>query len=169
VKQEDTKVPTQSIDLIARLSTTQSIDFEVTRIPGLLFLTGIPILQVTDEQGLAASHLSHSNLSGHGASFQRSTAGTWLIVLLNAATHKDPFVGLLEPHLTYARECVIHHTSGMSIQARLIYPKDLWLFWEYTMSLLGVISMTPVLYIPRQDYQWELSYCGSLRLAPTLF
>lgn len=80
-------------------------------------------------------------------------------------------VGLLEPHLTYARECVIHHTSGMSIQARLIYPKDLWLFWEYTTLLLGVISMTLALFILRQECQWESillwessAIRGSLRL-----
>jgi hypothetical protein len=83
--------PTQSIDPIERLSTTQSIGFEVNRIPGLLFSRGVPIQKLTDEQGLAASHLSHSNFSGHDASFQRSTVATWLIVLLKAATHKDLF------------------------------------------------------------------------------
>jgi hypothetical protein len=80
-------VPTQSIDPIESLSTIQSIDFDVTRIPGLIFSTDTPILKVRDEQGLAASHPSLSSLIGHGG--LRSVL--WLIVLLNAATRIDPF------------------------------------------------------------------------------
>ena len=81
------KVPTQLIDPIESLSTTQSIDFDVTRISGQLFSTGKPILKVRDEQGLAASHPSLSSLIGHG----RLRSVLWLIVLLNAATRIDPF------------------------------------------------------------------------------